>query len=134
MKFPTTVLVNSVPWVVLLQSAKDLWSASGKDLLGQCVYEEAAIMLREGMTPQRLAQVLFHELVPAVDGDAQINLSEQHVAALANGLLSLLRDNPELVAFLTARSDAPAAPSDPAPATEPTAPAPGPVPPLSVVE
>ena len=126
MRFPAQILVNSVPWVVLLQTAAELWTSSGKDLLGQCVYEEAAIAIRAGMTPQRQAQVLFHELVHAVDGDAQLNLTEANVAALANGLLSVLRDNPELTAFLTARQDDPAAPSRPPPEAPPDRPAPPP--------
>lgn len=98
---PTKVRINSVDWVIAEVTARDLWHESeGKDLLGQCVYEDGVINLRAEMNDQRKAQVLWHEVLHAVDGDAQLNLSEQQIASMANGLLSALRDNPALVAYL----------------------------------
>lgn len=69
---------------------------------GECFSDECRMEVRESQHQQQQADSLLHEAFHAVDHEMHCSLSEAQVRRMATGVLALLRDNPALVAFLTA--------------------------------
>lgn len=97
---PTAVQIGGAEWAIEVCPAGQLFERSGRDLLGQCRYEEATIRLRESMPPARMAQVLWHELIHAIADNIGMELPETTVAALAAGTFEVLRNSPGLAEYL----------------------------------
>lgn len=103
MKPPRSVRIGPHRWRIK-RSAID----ADPDLYGRTVERRLTILLAPGSAPSQLRDTLVHELLHAIwsqcalgdltDDDGQ----ERVVGSLAPWLLGALRDNPELVAFLTA--------------------------------
>lgn len=71
---------------------------------GEIVYAECMILIKDEQHEQSKRATLMHEAVHGVlwnAGQYDANANEGLVNALAYGLVALLRDNPELVAYLT---------------------------------
>lgn len=77
------------------------------DALGEINYRKVRILLMDGLEEQLAKEVLCHEAVHGMlnfIGEHETNRSEESVERITNGLLMLIRDNPDL--FLKfARSD-----------------------------
>jgi hypothetical protein len=97
---PARVRLNGIDWSIEYLTSAELFTAAHMDLLGQCLSSQVKVQVRSDMPESRQQAILWHELVHAVHSDAGIDLSEDQVRALAAGTFAILRDNPELVAFL----------------------------------
>ena len=53
---------------------------------------------------QQVHDTLLHEVIHAIDHAMKSKLSEEQVAATATGLYAVFNDNPELLAWFTAKS------------------------------
>jgi len=73
---------------------------SGED--GLCVYERNTLMISPDQTPDNKRDTVLHELTHWLDHQMQAKMSERQVGTIATALLAALRDNPALVAYLTA--------------------------------
>jgi hypothetical protein len=77
---------------------------------GECLYNVCTIEVATGFQClEQQRDTLLHEVLHAVDHEMNGlggALRERHIRALATGLYAVLRQNPALVAFLTA-SDGP---------------------------
>ncbi len=74
---------------------KNVW-LNGEIDYGQCLIQ----IEQEKMSPQLIAEVLWHEAVHGILEQAgQTEHSEAMVKALGYGLVQLVRDNPELIAL-----------------------------------
>lgn len=70
---------------------------------GECVHRQCQIYVDMDDCVAQQRDTLLHELVHALDEDDQvIKLKERQVRLVATLLLTLMRQNPELVAFLMA--------------------------------
>lgn len=75
------------------------------DAFGECYREAGRIDLARGQKPLEETDTVLHEVMHAIlyaqgrpdGGDTE----EQYVRALSSGLVVVLRENPELVAYLT---------------------------------
>lgn len=115
MKPPKTIKVLGIQYAVLFDKNK-LHSEAMKrqcDLLGYHAGVDCEIVLDPDMNPQREREVLLHEVTHAIhyntDLDSVIRTAppsqekEEHVITCsASCWLAVLRDNPRLVAYLTA--------------------------------
>jgi hypothetical protein len=79
-------------------AAKSIVS-SGHPLQGQCNSIEGRIYLDVDFFVSSQRSTLFHEAIHAVDHTYRIGLTETQVEALEVGLLALIDDNPQLLAF-----------------------------------
>jgi len=75
------------------------------DDFGEYVNNENKILYNSKQTPPELVNTIIHELLHAIFEDRIVSLvsdknEETIVNALANGLMSALVDNPELLNFL----------------------------------
>ncbi|HUW08772.1 MAG TPA: hypothetical protein VM537_03540 [Anaerolineae bacterium] len=71
----------------------------GDGLDGQVEYTAAEIRLREGLSPQRRAVVLWHELIHAILENAGQDPGHGVIDAVAYGVYGLLSENPELAKY-----------------------------------
>lgn len=74
----------------------------GEGDYGECFTDQCRIEVRSTQCHQQQADTLLHEAFHAVDHELHCGLTEPQVRRMSTGILALLRDNPELVAFLTA--------------------------------
>jgi hypothetical protein len=67
---------------------------------GQC-FDAKQLIKVDADLPLELAQdTLIHECIHALDYCMHLEMTERQVSALASGLTALIRDNPQLLAFL----------------------------------
>ena len=69
--------------------------------LGEYNYDDYSIKIKSGQHPLAEADTLLHECIHAIDDCFQLKLSERQVYCLAVGVLALLRDNRNMLAYLT---------------------------------
>jgi hypothetical protein len=74
----------------------------GEGDYGECFSDQCRIEVRATQCHQQQADTLLHEAMHAVDHEMHCSMSEPQIRRMATGLLALLRQNPELVAFLVA--------------------------------
>jgi hypothetical protein len=71
------------------------------DAQGHCDYLKLRISIREGLAPAEERSTLLHEALHCVSHAMGLHLSESRIERLETGILALLKDNPQLVAYLT---------------------------------
>lgn len=96
------VRINGIDWTIKkLRSKKPI----DGDADGLCVYDDHEVQVRGGLAPLAEADTILHELFHAIlhsQGREQGgDLEELYVRALATGLLGVIRDNPQLLKWLT---------------------------------
>lgn len=69
--------------------------------LGEFNYTDYVIKIKSGQHPLAEADTLLHECFHAIDDCFQLNMSERQVYCLAVGVLALLRDNKNMLPYLT---------------------------------
>lgn len=94
-RFPESVQVGPVAYRVERATLP-------RNEFGQCNPFLLRVQVREDLPPAQARSVLLHELLHAVSDVFVAGLKERQVRALEAGLACLLRDNPRLVAYLTA--------------------------------
>jgi len=112
-KLPTAVIVGAVTYTVTADPAD--WVVLGRaDLLGHCDHNLALILLNPTSAPDVLRLTLWHEVLHAAINAAagsppwkHLGGSKEHreetvVRRLESPTLMVLRDNPDLAAYLVA--------------------------------
>lgn len=75
-----------------------------QDNNGEHNLQKQEIKVKRGIHFEAQRDVLLHEVIHAVDEQLDLRLKHKQVHALAVGVLQVLRENPTLVAFLTAQA------------------------------
>lgn len=109
MSTPTSVRVGPYTYVVKVDAdrIKELEKESNTDLYGITTHGHLEIALQPDVADMVLRETLLHEVLHAVlfntgISDRMTDKAEEHlVRALSPALFSLLRENPELVRYLT---------------------------------
>lgn len=70
------------------------------DDYGECRSHECAIKVSTEQAEIQQRDTLLHEICHGVDFEMDTKLTERATRLMATGLLGVLRDNPELVAYL----------------------------------
>lgn len=71
---------------------------------GVYVGHKNLIVLDASCAPDELRAVVVHEIMHDVDQVCGVGLSEQSVASMASVLFQVIRDNPDLIAWLQERA------------------------------
>lgn len=100
MQPPSTVVIGTVTYQVMILPSEKLWKDSGMNLLGHCRHPEAELRVLEGLSDDRTAQIVLHEAIHAIAEDAGIDLKEKEVRAVCNGIFNMLRNNPDFALYL----------------------------------
>lgn len=106
MRIPRTVKVGPHVYRVIRKSKEQM-----PDNLGWCDFTELSIWLLRGMRLSKTREILVHELMhaacyPTFCGEEKFT-DEEFVTATAPVWLSILRENPKLVEYLTLDDDQP---------------------------
>lgn len=109
MTTPTSVRVGPYRYTVKVDAdrIKELEKESDTDLYGITTHGLLEIVLQPAVADMVLRETLLHEVLHAVLfntglADRMTDKAEEHlVRALSPALFSLLRDNPDLVQYLT---------------------------------
>lgn len=101
MSIPSHVLVGPYLYKVTVEERQ----SSGDDLFGECDVHTQTVYLSPGQARDSMADSLLHEVLHAIWAasglhDGRYN-EEQCVRGITTWLLLVLRDNPELVTYLT---------------------------------
>ena len=75
---------------------EDLKDEDGTSLDGHIVFNECEVRVRDGMCPQRLRQVMWHEVIHAILAMAGVGHDESLTEIVSNGVMAALIDNPWL--------------------------------------
>ncbi len=100
-KLPAEIKVASHMYKVSLKD-REWYHESGKR--GECDKNETKIWISEGMTVSRTVETFIHEILHAVYYEYGIqdeDEEERIVTALATGFSQVIKDNPELLKYLT---------------------------------
>lgn len=102
LRFPENVRVGALDYKVKRWTPQ---AAENTRALGLCDRDTCTILIKEGMAPQKEAEVLIHEVFHAAWDGAGLNLDEypseeRTVNGLGYTWLQVLRDNPELFAYV----------------------------------
>lgn len=104
-KLPATVLVGPHYYTV----SRVRRPSTSKAVVGLCDNNDLTIRIKKPLPPTMEAEVVLHEVLHAVFASMRIvpKKGEEHcVDLLAPGLLQVFRDNPGLLAYLTAAATA----------------------------
>jgi hypothetical protein len=105
--YPTTIRVGPFDWTI---KPWDPRAANNSAAYGMCDTGNLTILVQTGLTLQWEQHVLLHELFHAMHSTGGVrelapnrDLEEGTVAIFAFQFLGLMRDNPDLMAYLTHR-------------------------------
>ena len=70
------------------------------DAQGHCDYLKHKIAIRNGLAPNEERSTVLHEALHCISHAMGLHFSESVIERLENGIFSVLRDNPEFVAYL----------------------------------
>ena len=90
------VKVGALTYVVKFGACSDT-----EDWNGVCRYNALQIRINDSMSDRRQGSTLVHEVLHAICDERAVKLTEEQVETLANGMTQVLRDNPDLVEFVT---------------------------------
>ena len=105
--FPKVLLIVSRHYSVEWWDSREADAANN---WGRVLYGDARIQVDEGVQPEKAATTLIHEVLHATlremglveaDGVPLEITAEDLVTRLANALTQVVRDNPQLVRFIT---------------------------------
>ena len=88
------------PLVYKVKEIYDLRTPDGDDLYGAVKFAESEILIEEKMGPQRQRVTALHEIIHAMFDQCGIPEIEEHITAFSFSMYGLLKDNPELVAWI----------------------------------
>jgi len=97
--------LSIAPFSYTVREDKDACVSAG--VLGYCLEDVEVILIDPLSSPGALRDTLLHESLHAIWGQTTLNKKysdeeeEEALLALSPRILSLIRDNPKLVSFLT---------------------------------
>jgi len=97
MSVPSRIRILGFTFAVTQEDAHDFNHAGEIDHIRQ------RIRIKPNRAPDETRETLLHEVIHGIAYASAVDLSERKVRALTRALYSVLRDNPDLVAYLTQR-------------------------------
>lgn len=98
-ELPDEVRLNGV--TISIERVKDLKDEEGDPANGLASIDELTIELSSGIRGHdTLRFILLHEVAHFMEDHAGLKLKESQIDSIARSVLSLVRDNPELIAWL----------------------------------
>lgn len=94
---PTTVRILGFAFTVTEEDSKHFTGTHD----GSIEYGPQVITVAADVQGDRAREVLVHEVLHGVANATDIELTEHQVTALSRGLYAVVRDNPDLVRYLT---------------------------------
>lgn len=67
---------------------------------GECLEEQQEIRLKPGLPLEQEQDTLLHEIIHAIDFSMNAKMSERQITVLATGLICVLKENRDFLAYL----------------------------------
>lgn len=100
MKLPKSLDVLGKEYTVVEKSQLAICKLAEENInekvLGLCMYKEQVIFLYNAMQKDCTIETLLHETIHAIEGELGLNLKEDQVRLLSQGLYCVLKHNPEM--------------------------------------
>lgn len=101
MEMPEEIMLSAL--TIQVERVKDLKAEDGSKCEGLADTDEGTISVESAIRGHdRLRLTLLHELAHFIENHAGATLKEAQIDSMARSLLSLIRDNPELMAWVAA--------------------------------
>lgn len=97
---PTSIRLHGVTWQIRSMTRIEFLTEERDNLIGQCKHDITTLQVSSESPINRQRAVLWHEIVHAVEGDAGLDFPETAIRAMASGLFSALRDNPDVTKWI----------------------------------
>jgi len=94
---PDSVRILGVKYPVATETNTDFTGTANGHIDG----DAQAIRIADGLGPDKGRETLLHEVIHGTSFAMCSDLTEHQVRSMANGLYAVLRDNPDLVPYLT---------------------------------
>ena len=101
MKCPGQVWINGKLWTI--EEKLDLFR--NDEEFGNCVYHNLRIELDETQPDQMKRDTVWHEILHGVEAELDLKLKEKQVRQIASMQVAIMRDNPEVIAYLLAQTE-----------------------------
>ncbi len=98
-EMPATVMICGYPYRIETPTVDSF--VNGKFVDGSISYHDLEIQIASKQQPLFERATLMHEIMHGLAKHTGTTLSEKQIEALAYSLVTLLRDNPDLVVYLT---------------------------------
>lgn len=105
MALPDKIVICGYPYSAEMV---DRIEVEGGELCGEIDYFKLTLVIGEGQPPMHERATLMHEIIHGIanhTGQIELRRNEAYIDAIAYSLVTLLRDNPDLVAYLTEKID-----------------------------
>ena len=73
----------------------------GPTYYGNILYKQALIEIRDDLSYQQTKETLLHEVLHGIDDCMSIDLTEDQISGISQGLMSVFVDNPKFTNYLT---------------------------------
>jgi len=103
-RMPPSVKVGAHVYSVRVKPAAQMTRTDGRADTGYCRFDQLEILVKRGQRRSKAQEALLHEVEHACcypDLIGKRMTDEQFIEHTAPALLQVLKDNPELVAYLT---------------------------------
>ena len=94
---PESVRILGLTYQVATETNTDFTDKANGHIDG----DAQAIRIADGLGPDKERETLLHEVIHGTSFAMCSDLTEHQVRSMANGLYAVLRDNPDLVPYLT---------------------------------
>jgi hypothetical protein len=102
-KFPTVVKIGGHEYRIIRKTKAEM-KRDHEGALGICDFDGLCIYICKGMRKTKAQEVLLHEIAHACTYPSLVakrHSDEEFVDGVADKLAAMLRDNPDVVAYLT---------------------------------
>lgn len=96
MNITKTVKIGWKDFKITITEPSEVLRSVGTDCYGDIYWEKNEIRLNKANEPNQMQCTLLHEILHGVSDMASLDLSEDTVLRLANGLYSVIKENPKL--------------------------------------
>lgn len=97
MSLPKKVKIGWKEYKILEQAPDEALIDGGTICYGQVFYDRQEIYINKNYRKKHKKATLLHEVIHAIDEQYSIDLKEEQVVSLTHGLMSVLKDNPEIL-------------------------------------
>lgn len=97
MSLPKKVKIGWKEYKILEQPPDEALIDGGTICYGQVFYDRQEIYINKNYRKKHRKATLLHEVIHAIDEQYSIDLKEEQVVSLTHGLMSVLKDNPEIL-------------------------------------
>lgn len=100
MNIPDKVKIGWKDFKVIITEPSSVLKSDSLDCYGDIYWEKNEIRLNKANEPDQMECTLVHEILHGISDMGELNLTEDIIIRLANGLYCVIKDNPKMFEVL----------------------------------